>query len=223
MQAVTGFKHLYLRKTTFYFRLKLPKRVSKREVRLCLRTDKLTKAVILWELLQSYASRLKQLVISSRTSEASLIRLQLTQIKDAMLKRLEISDIDPLIAKLEQGYSARAHAVNVLGEGHMLDLDDDFKELYIDIVQNNPEHQVLEECLFAAFKETPAEKKDQFMMSLATLAKTLTQITDEVDHSRVGYQAGELLAANGFEVDPNTMAFHVLTKNLKAPMSLQVI
>jgi hypothetical protein len=35
--------------------------------------------------------------------------LQFLQIKDAMLKQLEISDIDPMIAKLEQGYSDKGH------------------------------------------------------------------------------------------------------------------
>ena len=129
MQAVTGFKYLYLRKTTFYFRLKLPKRISRQEIRLCLRTNKLTEAVILWELLQPYACRLKRLVINSRTLDTSLISMQLTQIKDVMWKRSEISDIDPLIAKLEQGYSAGAHAVNLMADSHILDLDDDFKSL----------------------------------------------------------------------------------------------
>ena len=49
MQAVTGFKYLYLRKSTFYVRVKVSKRIGAREIRLCLRTEKLSVAVIVLE------------------------------------------------------------------------------------------------------------------------------------------------------------------------------
>ena len=106
MQAVTGFKYLYLRKSTYYLRVKVPKRLGVREVRLCLRTKKLSVAVVILDRLLPLVSRLKQLVIRSITLDTSSICLQFTQIKDAMLKQLTIADIDPMIAKLEQGYSS---------------------------------------------------------------------------------------------------------------------
>lgn len=116
VQAVSGFKYLYLRKSTFYLRVKVPKRLGAREVRLCLRTKKLSVAVVILNLLSPFVSRLKQLVIRSRTLDTSLICLQFTQIKDAMLKQLTVADIDPMIAKLEQGYSDGGHSINALGQ-----------------------------------------------------------------------------------------------------------
>lgn len=113
MQAVSGFKYLYLRKHTFYLRIKVPKRLGSREVRLCLRTKKLSVAVVILERLLPLVSRLKQLVICSRTLDTSSICLQFTQIKDAMLKQLTVADIDPMIAKLEQGYSDGGHSIVV--------------------------------------------------------------------------------------------------------------
>jgi hypothetical protein len=46
VQAVKGFKYLYLRKVTFYVRVKVPKRLGAREVMFCLRTNKLSVAVV---------------------------------------------------------------------------------------------------------------------------------------------------------------------------------
>jgi hypothetical protein len=102
VQAVTGFKYLYLRKSTFYVRVKVPKRLGAREIRLCLRTHKLSVAVLVLERLLPLISSLKQLVIRSRTLDTDLVCLQFSHIKDAMLKQLEISDIAPLIADLEK-------------------------------------------------------------------------------------------------------------------------
>ncbi|MBA6297053.1 hypothetical protein [Colwellia sp. MB02u-9] len=56
----------------------------------------------------TYCIEVKALVISSRTLDTDSTYLQFSQIKDDMLKQLEISDIDPIIAKLEQGYSDKS-------------------------------------------------------------------------------------------------------------------
>mgnify|MGYP000564575821 CR=1 FL=1 len=102
MQAVSGLKYLYLRKSTFYVRVKVPKHLGAREVRLCLRTKEQWVAVIILEGVLPLISKLKQLVIRSRTLETDSTCLHFTQIKDAMLKQLTVADIDPMIAKLEQ-------------------------------------------------------------------------------------------------------------------------
>lgn len=92
MQAVSGFKYLYLRKRTYYVIVKVPKRLGAREVRLYLWTKKLAVAVVVLDRLLPLILRLKQLVIRSRTLDTSLICLQFTQIKDAMLKQLTVAD-----------------------------------------------------------------------------------------------------------------------------------
>lgn len=84
MQAVIGCKYLYLRKCTYYVRVKVPKRLGAREIRFCLRTKKLSVAVVVLEWFLPIIPRLKQLVIRSRTLETNLICLQFSQIKDAM-------------------------------------------------------------------------------------------------------------------------------------------
>tara|TARA_R110001583_G_scaffold281_16_gene2600 strand:+ start:244 stop:1695 length:1452 start_codon:yes stop_codon:yes gene_type:complete len=114
VQAIKGFKYLYLRKVTFYVRVKVAKRLGAREVRLCLRTNKLSVAVVRLECIRSLISSLKQLVMRSRTLDTNLICLQFSQIKDSMLKQLEISDIDPhsvsyrvLLSKLKSSNDVR--------------------------------------------------------------------------------------------------------------------
>ncbi len=73
MQAVSGFKYLYLRKSTFYVRVKVPKRLGAREIKLCLRTEKLCVAVIILEGLLPLVSKLKQLVINHYTITAGAV------------------------------------------------------------------------------------------------------------------------------------------------------
>tara|TARA_R110001592_G_C13106918_1_gene744629 strand:- start:1348 stop:1722 length:375 start_codon:yes stop_codon:yes gene_type:complete len=123
VQAVKGFKYLYLRKSTYYFRQRVPKRLGVREIQFCLHTTNLSSAVLILHRLQPLISSLKQLVISSRTLDTNLICLQFLQIKDAMLKQLQISDIDPMIAKLEQGYSDKGHTLNALSHNSLFGLD----------------------------------------------------------------------------------------------------
>ncbi len=67
MQNVIGFKYLFTRKHTFYLRIKVPKRMGTREIKLCLRTKKLSVAVIVLERLSPSITILKELVITSRT------------------------------------------------------------------------------------------------------------------------------------------------------------
>ena len=58
------------------------------------------------DLLLPFVSMLQQLVIRSRPLDTSSICLQFTQIKCCHVKtQLTVADIDPMIAKLEQGYS----------------------------------------------------------------------------------------------------------------------
>ena len=115
--------------------MKIPKRLGTREVRLCLRTKRLPVAIAKLDLLLPMVKRLKAHVISSRTLETDLVSKQLNQIKDAMLKQLTIADIDPLIPKLEQGYSDGGHTINALGTQSLTELDDSFKERFVYIAE----------------------------------------------------------------------------------------
>ena len=104
MKAVAGNKHLYLRKQWFYFRMRLPRRLGTREIRIALHTQNLIKAANKLNQFKSYIQQIKQLVIASKSLETSEAQLQLLKIKDAMLKQLQVSDIDVLIAEDNQEF-----------------------------------------------------------------------------------------------------------------------
>lgn len=217
MQVVKGFKYLYLRKVTFYVRVKVPKRLGAREVRLCLRTNKLSVAVVRLECLLPLISSLKQLVIRSRTLDTNLICLQFLQIKDAMLKQLEISDIDPMIAKLEQGYSDKGHTLNALSHNSLFGLDDNFKEQYLYIAQASDNEQRLVR-LSEVVAGLTQEQKWPFIESFSTIIKAMSFIdNDNVDNDEgLRDQATQLLNASGYNIDPHSVSYRVLLSKLKA-------
>jgi hypothetical protein len=134
---------LYLRKGTYYLRVKVPKRLGTREIRLCLRTNKINVAVVILESLLPLIAKLKKLVISSRTLDTDLVLLQFSHIKGAMLKRLEISDIDPIISALEQGYIDKGRTLNALSNVTLFGMDEDFIEQYLYIAQATNNEQRL--------------------------------------------------------------------------------
>ncbi|OBT04758.1 hypothetical protein A9267_17600 [Shewanella sp. UCD-FRSSP16_17] len=126
MKAIAGTKHLYIRKEWFYFRIKLPKRLGVREVRLSLNTQDLSYALLKLQCFTLQINLLKQLVVSLKSLDTSVVTSSLLMIKDTMLKQLAMSDIDGLVAELEQGYSHHAHAVKVLGQNSILDKNNKF-------------------------------------------------------------------------------------------------
>ncbi len=221
MQAVSGFKYLYLRKSVFYVRVKVPKRLGAREIRLCLRTKKLAVAVVILERLLPSIAKLKQLVIQSRTLDTSTICLQFTQIKDAMLKQLTIADIDPIIAKLEQGYSDGGHSINALGQQSISELDDNFKQKFIYIAQADSNDERM-----ARFDEVACrlstDEKWSFIESFSSIMKGFSAMGGEgVDTDGLPEQASELLTAYGYSVNPNSLPYRVLLSKLKASNALQ--
>ena len=180
MKAVAGNKHLYLRKQWFYFRMKLPKRLGTREVRIALHTQNLISAVNKLNQIKPYVQQIKQLVIASKSLETSEVQPQLLKIKDAMLKQLQVSDIDTLIADVEQGYSNGAHALNVLGQSELLSDDNQFKEQLTYIAQatdNETRTKRLQEII-AGLSE---DEQWPFMDALSSMVKVLVGLTDEVE------------------------------------------
>lgn len=175
MQAVVGCQYLYRRKATYYLRIKIPKRLGVREVRLCLRTHKLEVALVLMERLKPLISKLKGLVIHSRTLDTSSISQQLNQIKSAMQKQLTIADIDPMIAKLEQSFSDGGHAVNALGDKSILELDGQFKELLIDMADIDSNEERVSR--FAEIiKGLPDDERWSFLESMASVMKVFSRM-----------------------------------------------
>jgi integrase len=198
-------------------RVKVPKRLGAREIRLCLRTHKLSVAILVLERLLPLISSLKQLVIRSRTLDTDLVCLQFSHIKDAMLKQLEISDIDPLIANLEKGYSDKGHTLNALSHNSLLGLDKVFKEQYLYIAQASDNEQRLVR-LSEVVAGLTQEQKWPFLESFSTVIKAMSFFdTDTVDNDEgLGDQATQLLNAYGYSADSSSVPYRVLLSKLKA-------
>jgi integrase len=222
MQAIDNFKYLYLRKNTFYMRVKIPRRIGAREIRLCLRTKNISVAVVVLNRLLPLIKSLKKLVINSRTLDTPSICLRFTQIKDAMLKQLAIADIDPLIAKLEQNYSDSGHTLNALSRDSLLDVDQNFKAQYVYIAQAEDN-----EKLVVRLQEVVAgltdEQKWPFLESISTVLKTIYSLEDNGIDSREGLedQAKQLLHTNGYNIDQNSLPFRVFLSKLTASNTIQ--
>lgn len=177
--------------------------------------------MVILERLLPLVSKLKQLVIRSRTLDTSLICLQFTQIKDAMLKQLTVADIDPMIAKLEQGYSDGGHSINALGQQSLMALDDSFQEQFVYIAQADSNEERMARFEELASKLT-ADEKWAFVESFSTIMKTFSAIAgDNIDTDGLSQQANELLTDNGYSVNPNSLPYRVLLSKLKASTALQ--
>lgn len=216
MQAVTGFKYLYLRNSKYYFRQRIPKRLGVREIRFCLDTTNLSSAFLIWNRLQPFVLQLKKLVITSRKLDTTTTYLQLLAIKDAMTKQLSIGDIDSLIAKLEQGYSDKGHTLNALSYPSILDLDEKSREQYLYIAQapNNEQRVVRFRDVIAGLTQ---EQKWPFLESFSTVIKAMSFIdSDNVDNDAgLKEQASQLLNAYGYSVEPNSLSYRVLLSKVK--------
>ncbi|MCF6456503.1 hypothetical protein L1068_06760 [Pseudoalteromonas sp. MMG023] len=131
-------------------------------------------ALVLMERLKPLILQLKGLVIHSRTLDTSLISQQLNQIKNAMQKQLTIADIDPLIAKLELGFSDGGHAVNALSDKSILELDSRFKELFIYMAETDSNEERVNR--FAEIiKGLPEGERWSFLESMSSVIKLFTR------------------------------------------------
>ncbi|XQW84543.1 DUF6538 domain-containing protein [Thalassotalea piscium] len=196
MLVVNGFKHLYLRKTQYYFRQRIPKRLGLREIRLCLHTSSLSVAVIKWHRLQPYILKLKQLVIISRKLDTKTTKERLLSLKDIMTKVLSVGDIDGLIAQLEHGYSDKAHRLNALSGDDLLALSDSFKEHYLYIAQALDNQQRL--VRFSEVVASLEEEKWPVLESFSTVIKAMSFIGNDNDDSAEGLenQANQFITTN---------------------------
>nr|WP_231919230.1 DUF3258 domain-containing protein [Shewanella sp. UCD-FRSSP16_17] len=137
-----------------------------------------------------------------------------------MLKQLAMSDIDGLVAELEQGYSNHAHAVNVLGQDSVLDKNNKFiTELaYISQAEDNDTRTIRLKEVIAGLSEA---QKWPFMEALSSMTKLLVSITDDVDEDGVTEFARQLLLHKGFEAEQSSLAFRVLVSKLTTSSKLK--
>jgi len=132
-----------------------------------------------------------------------------------------VADIDPMIAKLEQGYSDGGHSINALGQQPLMALDDNFQEQFVYIAQadSNEERMARFEEVVSKLTE---EEKWSFVGSFSTIMKTFSAIAgDTIDTDGLSQQANELLTDHGYSVNPNSLPYRVLLSKLKASTALQ--
>ena len=200
--------------------MRLPKRLGVREVRFGLQTQNLISAAKRVEQFKPCIQELKQLVISSKSLDTSEVKPRLLMIKDAMLKQLQVGDIDVLIAEMEQGYSNGAHALNVLGQTELLSDDNQFKEQlsYIAQASDNNIRTARLNKVIAGLSEAD---KWPFMESLSSMVKMLVGLTDQVDNAGTHELARQLLLNKGFETDTSSLVFRMLVSKLTTSFRVQ--
>ncbi|MEW6990354.1 YdeI/OmpD-associated family protein [Colwelliaceae bacterium 6441] len=130
-----------------------------------------------------------------------------------MLKQLSVSDIDVLIAELEQGYSNGAHAINVLGQTNLLSDDNHFKEelTYIAQASSNETRTKRLQEIIAGLSEGD---KWPFMEALSSMVKVLVSHSDEIDELGTHELARQLLLSKGYEANTSSLAFKMLVSKL---------
>ncbi|MBS3799100.1 site-specific integrase [Pseudoalteromonas sp. BDTF-M6] len=133
-----------------------------------------------------------------------------------MQKQLTIADIDPMIAKLEQGFSDGGHAVNALGDKSILELDDRFKELFVHMADSDSNDERVNR--FAeVLKGLSDDERWSFLESMSSVMKVFSRMEDEpLEGEGIPQQANELLAEHGFAIEPNSLPYRVLLSKLKA-------
>ena len=215
MQSIKGFKYLYKRKSTFYFRFKLPEHTTSSELRFCLRTQNLTKAVIIWDQLQPFVKQLKHLVCISETLENHQIQQYFERIKSSMLKQLQMEHIDQLIAKREKNYNSGSHTVNALADKTCIsEFDDNFINQAVNIfnVENSEELAIKLSETTQSLKST--EEKSSFVESMSSLIKGMTNMMNSdaefdaprprLSNEQIELEARYLLEENDYEVNPHS-------------------
>lgn len=86
MKAVAGTKYLYHRRSGYYFRMRVPKRLGIREFRSSLRTKELHLALKQLSKLKPAIQMIKQLVVESVSLDTEAIKYKLAYIKEDMKK-----------------------------------------------------------------------------------------------------------------------------------------
>lgn len=200
--------------------MKLPKRLGLREIRFSLQTQNLISATKRLYRLNCYIQQIKQLVITTKSLDTSEIKPRLIKIKDAMLKQLEVSDIDVLIADLEKGYSNGAHAINVLGQINLLSDDNHFKEQLTYIAQA-PSNETRAKRLQEVIAGLSEDDKWPFMDALSSMVKVLVNHSDEIDELGTHELARQLLLSKGYEGNTSSLAFKMLVSKLTTSVNVK--
>ncbi|MCL1080317.1 hypothetical protein D5R81_19985 [Parashewanella spongiae] len=113
MKAVHGFKHLYLRKNTYYFRLVLRRHRTKFQIILSLQTTNLSEAVVSLGKVNTEISRVKKLITVSSPNEVEAIRSSINGFKQRMQKQLQMHHLDSMVAEMEQSFNNTAHVAKL--------------------------------------------------------------------------------------------------------------
>jgi integrase len=138
-----------------------------------------------------------------------------------MLKRLEISDIDPIISALEQGYSDKGHILNALSHDTLFGMDEDFIERYLYIAQatNNEQRLVRFSEVVAGLTE---DNKWPFIESFSTVIKAMSFIdNDSNEHEGLENEALQLLNSHHITADPNSLPYRVFLSKLEASKQIR--
>ncbi len=197
MKAISHFKYLFQRNKVFYFRFKLSKQSFHSEIVFSLKTKVLADAVYLWQKLIPYTEKLKQLALLSGKFNERQNRLFIKEIKSEMLKKLQLNQIDELVAEMEQNCLTSAHMMKAAAGNDGISFSDNDRERIVYLLGDR-EEKSFNFRLGKVFKTLPFEEQDYFLEALAGIVCMIHKfdLTDRDDLDL--YDEREISEAKGF-------------------------
>lgn len=224
MKAISNFKYLFQRNHVYYFRFKFAKSFPHPEVVISLKTKVLADAVFLWQKLIPYTEKLKQVILLGDRVPLSHCTLLFREIKSDMLKQLQLSQTDALIAEMEKDYSSVAHMMKASVGNDGVSFSDDDREKLLYLLENGNEES-FDMRLGKVLKSLSSENKNSFVEALAATGFIAQKLglnkSDNFDDEIYVEQAKDLLQRKGFAVDEGSMSFKVLVNKIQASQELQ--
>ena len=140
MKAVKRINYLFLRKQTYYFRFNFLSTKIHSDIRLSLKTKNLVYALQCLEKLSPFIRELKCLASREKCLNHSSLKVHLDRIREQMKRKLELADIDSLVARAEENTSNYFHMMDVLSDTSLKELPEDvLLQLSEVLLCNNPD------------------------------------------------------------------------------------
>ena len=224
MKAVKNFNYLFQRNNTYYFRFKPANKLSKSEITISLKTKSIADAVNAWQKLIPYTEKLKQLAYLSDKFNGTQNRLFIEEIKSGMLKKLQLNQIDELVAESEQHCLTSAHMMKASVGNDGISFSDNNRERLLYLLGDREEESF--NIRFGKVLNTlQPDERDSFIEAMAGAGYLIHKFglneTDAFDNDKDIERAKELLQENGFVVEENSMPFKVLLSKMQSSQKIQ--
>ncbi|ABZ78606.1 integrase family protein [Shewanella halifaxensis HAW-EB4] len=220
MKSVHGFKHLYLRNNTYYFRFVLRRHRIKHQFSLSLKSTEFSEAIVSWKKISLEVTKLKKLVQTYQKHETDEIRRLVNGFKISMQEKLTMHHIDPIIAELEQSYTSNVHMLKVLGRNCPIDFPERFHHMLASL-GNNACGMPVGEKLYEVMDSISNEDMSAFLQYLASILIRFTASDEDFNVDGLAETAKEILAKHNLCFDEQSLEFQVLLSKLRTSSQIR--